>query len=143
MKTKLIFKNGFTMIELLVAVAIIGILSAIIVTGLASQKNKSNDTKVKSQMSSLKRTMEVYGAANGNNYGTLSLSCTGPFADASADSAKFTTTSNYPTGTSIACNSNGSAWAVSASLSSGYWCVDSEGATKIRGTALSSGTTSC
>lgn len=127
--------NGFTMIELLVVVAIIGILSAVVTTLVTSSKHRSNDAKIKSQMASLKKTIEIYGSSNSNNYGTVTGICTTPstvFTDVVSDTYKFTAEANYPTGTNLRCYSSGSTWAVSASMSSGFWCVDSNGKTQSR-----------
>jgi prepilin-type N-terminal cleavage/methylation domain-containing protein len=121
--------KGFTLIELLVVIAIVGVLSVIIVSIMASSKNKSNDARVKSQMSSLKRTTQIFSEANGNSYGIYTEDCNhGIFIDTISETNKFTKASNYPYGTTLACRADSNAWAVSGSISSGkFWCVDSEG----------------
>ena len=116
------------MIELLVFVAIIGMVAVIISVGISISRNKANDTKVKSQLASLVRAIAIYGVANNNDFG-IALDCqNGVFADTSSDIASFVNTANYPTGTEIVCSADINRWAVSASLSSKgeYWCVDSE-----------------
>lgn len=131
--------SGFTMIELLVVVAIIAILSAVVTTLVTSSRNRSNDSKIQSQMASLKKTIEVYGSSNGNDYGMVLNSCIMPntvFTDIVSDTYKFTTVANYPAGTVLSCYSSGSTWAVSASMSTNYWCVDSNGKTGKQATQI-------
>ena len=52
-KTKNTKNRGFTLIELLTVVAIIGLLSAIILTSLISSRDKANNAKVKIQSKSI------------------------------------------------------------------------------------------
>lgn len=129
--------KGFTMIELLVVIAIIGILAVIVMSAIAGSKGKANDAKVKSQLASLVRTAGIYGAANNNAFGTASDCSTGMFADVSSDTVNFTNINNYPVGTTLECFSTDTAWAVSASLSTGqYWCVDSADKVTQQATAI-------
>jgi prepilin-type N-terminal cleavage/methylation domain-containing protein len=56
-----IFKNrGFTLIEMLVVIAIIAILTGIIVTGLVGSKAKSRDAKRASDLSQIALAIEQY-----------------------------------------------------------------------------------
>ncbi len=52
--------KAFTLIELMVVVAIIGILSAIITANLATSKSKARDAKRISDLASLQLAMELY-----------------------------------------------------------------------------------
>lgn len=137
--------KGFTLVELLVVIAIIGILSSVVLANLGESRTKTNDAKVQSQLSSMRGSAELYSISNGN-YGTPTFSCSlGMFNDAVSGMSALTDIANYPTGTNLICNSNGtSSWAVQASLASSttYWCVDKEGTSKERDTSIAS-STSC
>ncbi len=135
-------KDGFTILELLVVIAIIAVLATISMLLIGDSQKKSKDSKIKSQMASIRKVTEVYATAN-NNYGSTVTDCiSGMFADTTHDVAKFVTTANYPSGTTLSCRASSTNWAVSASLfGGGYWCVDSSGTPKQVSSAIS--TTSC
>lgn len=57
-------KKGFTLIELLVVIAIIGILSSIAIVYLNDARNKANDAKVISNVTTISTQVEVDRAGN-------------------------------------------------------------------------------
>jgi prepilin-type N-terminal cleavage/methylation domain-containing protein len=59
-------KKGFTMIEVLVVLAIIGILTAILVANYTEARKNSRDKLRKSDLKSLQLAIELYKAQNGS-----------------------------------------------------------------------------
>jgi prepilin-type N-terminal cleavage/methylation domain-containing protein len=53
-------KKGFTLMELLVSIAIIGILSAIIIPSLSGSKEKSRDSRRMTELKDLSQAVENY-----------------------------------------------------------------------------------
>jgi type IV pilus assembly protein PilA len=136
---------GFTLIELMVIMAIIGIFASIVLVALGTARNKSTNSKVQAQLASMRSQAEIFFVNQSpNSYGTAvaGTACTG----ASAGSLFTTSASNYglaallsfPTGYSSQCYTDptsgaASSWAVTASNNSTFasgdkfWCVDSSG----------------
>ena len=132
--------KGFTLIELLVVVAIIGILASVVLASLNSARSKGADAKIKSQLKNIITATALYYDTN-SNYGiSPSNSCgSGVFwGDTTSGLSNLTNTDNYPSGTALACYSSSITWAVSAKLSSNYWCVDSSGVSRQTSTGATS-----
>ena len=140
--------KGFTLIELLVVIAIIGVLSSVVLTSLNTARAKGNDAKVKAQLAGLRASAEVYYDSNSNYGAGVSDLCSDVFfTDAISGMLQYTTQANYPTGATLSCHTDTSAYAVSAlllSTSAGEaWCVDSSGASKQIPANLIDGEVSC
>lgn len=57
-------KKGFTLIELLVVIAIIGILSSVVVSSLATARQKGGDAGIKSNLDNLRNQAEIIHDSN-------------------------------------------------------------------------------
>ena len=61
-------KNGFTLIEILVAIAIVSVISAVVVPNLVNIRQKARDAKRKVDLREIKNALEQYYTTCGNQY---------------------------------------------------------------------------
>jgi len=127
-------KRGFTIIELLVVVAVIGILVTIVLSATTTSRKRAADARVKAQITQGKAAAEIYFGAN-QTYGPQNISqasggaaCTGSlFMDVGSGMLSLANSSVYPSGTNLICIQNVQDFAFAGSLSTPneYWCADS------------------
>ena len=76
--------TGFTLVEIMIVVAIIALLAAIAIPNLLRAKMSANDAVAKATIRSLSTASEAYATANSGNYPTDETSLTGstpPYAN--------------------------------------------------------------
>ena len=132
------------MIELLVVVAIIGILASVVLASLNTARSKGANASVKANLANVRPQAEiVYDGASPNSYATACANATVAAALASADAAG---------GGANKCFGDADSWVAVTELKvtengSTGWCVDStgksKGVTAAQDTAITTADTLC
>lgn len=125
--------RGFTLVELLVVVAIIGILSAIVLASMSGARSKGRDAKRISDIKNLQLALQLYYDGNNSTYpsgdGSVSSTLTGlapSYLSVLPTDPLSSATYSYgyiglPSGCTIACND----YAVGAQLENTNSTLDS------------------
>ena len=79
-------EKGFTLLELLVVVALIGIMSAIVMASLSSARKGGEDTAISANLTKLQTQAELYHSTF-NNYGSNTSEFSGPCPIVETDSS--------------------------------------------------------
>ena len=139
--------SGFSLVELLISIAIIAILAVIVLNGIYGSKAKAYDSKIKQQLVSFRTAAEVYYTNQSpTSYSpAVSNNCdAGIFNDLNAVNSRpgLYIDSLQSSGVQLICDSSSSAYAIKAILYSGsqYWCVDNKGTSKSYSGTPTSGT---
>jgi prepilin-type N-terminal cleavage/methylation domain-containing protein len=64
-------KSGFTIVELLIVIVVIGILAALVITTFSGIQQKARDTKRQTDIKALHSQLEAFFAQNGGGYPVL------------------------------------------------------------------------
>ena len=157
---KIKIARGFTLLEILIVIAIIGIIAGILVGFLSSARTSAADATIKSSLGSLRKEASIYfndpALGNGFYNGTSVLKnslCVLPsgntywnntFIQEGSRGEKLLTQAINGRASSVArciSDSNGTGWAAavtSASSNSQYFCADHYGTNKAVQTGLGS-----
>lgn len=131
--------KGFTLIELMIVIGVIGLLSAIVIVNMNSARLKATDARIKIELSSIKRSAELYyNGAGAETYGGNANSCNAASSMFKQDSNINNLISSIQAipGVNATCRSSNTHFAVSANLVSvvglfgDNWCIDSSGTSR-------------
>lgn len=129
--------QGFTLIEMLVVIAMIGLLSAVVLVALGPSRNKAKDTRIISDVNQARSIGEtLYDSVSGGyTFCPAAVASTTPFTQLSTD------ITNQGGSFSLTCSSTSLTYspeaAYGASLNSGKYCVDTTGLTSASTTGSS------
>lgn len=134
--------RGFTLLELLMVITVIGLLASILLVLLNQARLKGRDASIKTHLTEIRTQMEIYFSSN-NHYGPgMALddcpTLAGPtifYTDITLRKLFAKVADQLTAGQTANCAAlpafpdNAGTWAVSAPLQAvtGYWCVDSTG----------------
>ena len=122
-------KVGFTMIELLAVIAIIGVLAAIVLVRTGSAKKEGQDAAVKTALREIRNAGELYYNDTETYEGVCDLGNTTLSDDGDFGRIKDYITEHNSSEGIIGCKDDAMGYAVISSLNLGNcWCVDSQGA---------------
>lgn len=147
-------RKGFTLIELMVIVAIMAIVTAIIVTVVGGARNSGADGGIKANLNAVRSQAELFYLSNGNKYALINGIYNPPFCQNVAQSdtngymmirdkkiyaaikeaIRLTGATNSAVTPVARCPNSKTHWAVAVRLKSSAsksWCIDSSGASRV------------
>ena len=117
---KNLLQKGFTLVELMIVIVIVGVLSGVALPNFINQQNKAKAACADTQVSALSKEQQVYWAeesAFAADYATLGTAAPDPCVGYSATTLNATTIQASPTDTT-----NG--YCVTSTLASGSYTIN-------------------
>ena len=130
--------SGFTLVELLLVIAIIGVLASVVLSSLRDARDSGNDAVIKQSLANVRAHSNVFYNQNNFSYDDG----TNAFCDSTEVQTVFTGIEDANGGVAPECNDSTGAWAASSVMftsTTTYWCVDSNGTVGETSSALGSG----
>lgn len=95
------FRRGFTLIELMIVIVILGILMGTILPRLTGAQSRARDTARKADLNNIALALEVYASDFGGYPEASALGCLAPKADAAAADAAYEELGEYMKGGAV------------------------------------------
>ncbi len=127
--------KGFTLIEMMVVIAIIGLLSSVVLVALGPSRNKAKDTRIISDINQTRAMLETKFNPSNSSYAYVVTDYGSLTTDVANNGGTLTVNPSI--------GGTGSVYAISSPLASDntkYYCVDSTGKSE---TAAAPTTTNC
>lgn len=142
--------KGFTLLEILVVIAIVGVLASIVLVLLGNAKNKSLDNKVKAVLNQARTQASIFYTTGGTYSGvcTSTNDTANPkgiygmvLSAAQVVGISSVTVNGTGSTTTATCNTNGTTFAAEVPITGtgNLWCVDGTQKGKVETTSIGAG----
>lgn len=132
-------RKGFTLVELLIVIAIIGVLTATVLTSLGDARESGINAKIMAELDGLSKRASIEFSETGS----YNSACGTNGTATSTIILNLITSVETLSPESVVCNGSHTEFAVSAAMMTNYWCVDSTGQRKEINAALTPGQMVC
>jgi type IV pilus assembly protein PilE len=119
-------QHGFTLVELLITIAIIGILAMVVLTSLNDARIQGINAKIETEMDAIAKRAEVEHIQSL----TYDSVCGSNGISQSPDILRSITSINTFASSTLICNSQTTSYAISVPINTTHWCIDSLGTKK-------------
>jgi type IV pilus assembly protein PilA len=139
-------ESGFTLVELLVVMLIIGLLAAIAIPAFFNQRDKAYDANAKEQARTAETAMETYATDNGGVYTGVTAAKLVAIEQSLSDDATSTTRPFLVTANVAATGANDKGWTLavkSPKTGNVFTIARAEGTSQLTFTCTAGGTAGC
>ena len=121
-------RKGFTLVELLVVISVIGILLSVVLARYQISEKQARDTKRRSDLSQYRIALENYSSAHNFTYPVVSDGSADTLCSALETDGFIASCLTDPRDLGYVCYSDGVNWVLGATLESGgFWEICSNG----------------